>query len=219
MLSQKIIKILILGDSGVGKSTFVHTFINGYKNNTIPMDSTIGTNFESVKINYKNTSYKLFFYDSPGQEKAKSLLNISFKEIDCFIFIYDVTKESTYNNIKEWIHFTKQALQKYNRIFDDCTSIIITNKYDLIKEDNEKNNILNKGKELVEETNITAIICSSILDLDGFTPQYGIQCLMDEYTKNKNNNDIISRNPENNKIELSKIIKIENNDNCACISQ
>ena len=105
-------KILILGDGGVGKTSF----INYYLGNKFE-EKYISTHGFSIK---KTSKYIL--YDFPGQEKYSSH-NINLKDIDICIIMYDVTNKLSYKNIKFW----KVKLKK---LCGNIPTIIIGNKID-----------------------------------------------------------------------------------------
>ena len=221
MLSQDPIRILILGDSGVGKSTFLHTFINGYIHNKKQIYPTVGISYEPATISYKNTQHKLFFFDSSGQGKFKAFLPNYYKNIRCIIYMYDITINSTKDNIITLINESKETLNKYDQKIENITGIIIANKYDLIinHNDNERNDIINQCKELSENTDLDVFLCSSKLELEGHTSRNGIYHLIQKYEKNQENNIEDKGSYYEPKILITKVQVEEDNDNCACISQ
>lgn len=105
-------KILILGDAGVGKTSFI--------------DYYLGNKFEEKYISTHGFSIKkpskYILYDFPGQEKYSSH-NINLKDIDICIIMYDVTNKLSYKNIKFW----KVKLKK---LCGNIPTIIIGNKID-----------------------------------------------------------------------------------------
>lgn len=218
MTSQESIRILILGDSGVGKSTFVLSFIHGYISSHRMMYPTVGVNFESTNIVFKDIQYRLFFYDSSGQDKFKAFLPLHYKDLHCIIFMYDLTSSKTRDNIQRFIEDAKISLTKYNKTLDNVSCIIIANKYDLISnyDDTEKNDVINQCKELSMETNMSVILCSSKQEIDSYTSRSCIYHLMNTYQQDKipQIEDTIPI------ITIKKTEDIENDDNnCACISQ
>jgi small GTP-binding protein len=219
MIPHNHIRILILGDSGVGKSTFVYSFINGYtvKKMIYP---TVGVNVDPTKIIYQNIEYKLFFYDCSGQDKYKHFISNYYRDLNCIIFMYDLTSSESKDKIKTLINDAKETLSsKYNRNINDICCTIIGNKYDLLvnMNDNEKNDILNQCKALSEDTNMSVILCSSKQKLESYTSRSCIYCIIhDLYEYHKD--EIVPMVTESN-IILKKNEEIENDDNCACISQ
>lgn len=220
MLNQDTIKILILGDSGVGKSTFVHSFINGYVLNKKIIYPTVGVDYESVNIMFKDIQYKIFFFDSSGQDKFKSLIPTYYKYIQCFIFMYDLTTPSSKDNIIKHMNDSVENLNKHGINFEDITSIIIANKYDLIHTlgDLDKNEIINQCKELADSTELDVLLSSSKQELTGFTSKSCIYHLINEHIIKTSSKIDIQNIPSTPKINIKKIKK-ETSDNCACVSQ
>lgn len=98
--NQYTFKVIILGDSCTGKTTFFKRIFNqeigDYR-------STIGVDFKikELKINEKNI--KLQLWDTAGQERFRSIISSFYRGNDCAIFFYDITDRNSFNNIKNWI--------------------------------------------------------------------------------------------------------------------
>lgn len=95
-------KVVLLGESGVGKSCiiarFLHnTFVEGYI-------STKGANYASRSITYKehNTVLKFEIYDTAGQERFRSLNKIIYKDAFIIILVYDITRKDSFDEIKRY---------------------------------------------------------------------------------------------------------------------
>ena len=84
-------KILILGDSNVGKTSLLLKFTdNIFKESYI---ATIGVEYKEKIITLNNKNYKLNIWDTAGQERFKSITKNFFKSADGIIFTYDITKK------------------------------------------------------------------------------------------------------------------------------
>lgn len=85
----KKIKIIFLGDQGVGKSSI----LNRYAQDKFEANyqSTIGLDFHSKTIILENQPVRLLLYDTAGQEKFKSLIPMYIRDSDIIILVYDVT--------------------------------------------------------------------------------------------------------------------------------
>jgi Ras-related protein Rab-1A len=117
-------KIIIIGDSSVGKTNYLTQYVNGKF--TEEYNSTVGIEFKD-KIIYINNKRKirLQIWDSSGQERFKSLTKNYFRSCYAALFIFDVTNRNSFNNIKNW-------LELYNEIADkNSEKILIGNKIDL----------------------------------------------------------------------------------------
>lgn len=115
-------KILIIGDSNVGKTSILLQYTSNFFQET--HIATIGIEFKLKEITLDNIEYKLNIWDTAGQERFKAITKSFFKAADGIIFVYDITKKSTFTNIKNWF---QDAESKTN----DFKSIIVGNKIDL----------------------------------------------------------------------------------------
>ncbi|KAI4460030.1 P-loop containing nucleoside triphosphate hydrolase [Holotrichia oblita] len=98
-------KVLVLGDSGVGKTSIVETFCgNKYKT----FDSTINSDLKCKIINLNGASIKLEIWDTAGQERYKSLTPSFYRDAMGVLLIYDVTRIKTFEHIKGWLQDIKE---------------------------------------------------------------------------------------------------------------
>ena len=116
-------KIVIVGDSGVGKTNLVKRFIqNTFSSNTL---ATVGVEFFSNNYYINDKLCKIEMWDTAGQERYKSMTSAYYKGSMGAILVYDVTNQVSFNNIERW----------YNEIRDfsskDIQIIMVGNKTDL----------------------------------------------------------------------------------------
>ena len=123
------IKIVFLGDIGVGKSSIIQQMCNNKFDPNIA--STIGLDIIYKKINIKKKDLRfninIYFWDTTGQEKYKSITASYLKNTHIFIYVYDISNEESYNNIINW----KKFVVKYVSEKDILFSLLIGNKIDL----------------------------------------------------------------------------------------
>lgn len=116
-------KILLLGDSQVGKTVFYQTIF--------PQEasehhlSTIGVQFNSKNIAYEGKYIQLEIWDTAGQERYRAITKNFFKGADGILLFYDITNRETFANIKKWIKVIKEILS-LNEIY----LILLGNKID-----------------------------------------------------------------------------------------
>ncbi len=121
---SEIIKIMLLGDSSVGKTSFIQrytedTFQDSYL-------STYGIDHKIKFFEHSNKkTYKLFFYDTAGQEKYKSIALNIIKNADGIILLYDITQNETFEAISSWMEDIESLKGKGFPI------VLIGNKIDL----------------------------------------------------------------------------------------
>ncbi|EFA76006.1 ADP-ribosylation factor-related protein [Heterostelium album PN500] len=114
-------KFVIVGDSNVGKSVMLSRLTNDKFDRSI--QQTIGVNFESLAIEHESLKYKLQIWDTSGLLKFRTITSSYFKDTATIFIIYDVTNETSFKNVREWITF----VNKYN---EDAFKIIVGNKSD-----------------------------------------------------------------------------------------
>ena len=136
-----VFKILLLGDSEVGKSCFLMRYSdNVFVENYI---TTIGLDYKlkSVKLDSGKT-IKVQLWDTAGQDKYRTIAKNYFKGSHGILLLYDVTKQSSFQNIRDWIQDIREEVSQKAIIF------LIGNKIDLV----DKRKISKeKGIELAEE--------------------------------------------------------------------
>ena len=117
-----IIKILIVGDPGVGKSNFIYRYTkNKFSVNKL---STVGfeSNIKEIEIAEKKVIVQL--WDSAGQEKYKSITKNLFTRVQGIIILYDITNIKSFTNIQNWIKLIKETN-------DSIPYVLAGNKCDL----------------------------------------------------------------------------------------
>lgn len=118
-----IYKILILGDSGVGKSSILIRYVDDNFHESYI--STIGVDFRTKTISVNNKLIKLNIWDTTGQERFRSVTQSYYKNASGIILCYDVTCYESFDNIKCWLSEIKKRADL------DTDVIIIGNKSDL----------------------------------------------------------------------------------------
>ena len=116
------LKILILGDSAVGKTTLLLKYVDGYFPTMYV--ATIGVEYKIKKININGIDINLQIWDTAGQERFSGITKNFIKGADGIIYVYDITKKSSFDNLKKWIFQSEETTEGFQKI-------IIGNKYDL----------------------------------------------------------------------------------------
>ena len=114
-VSLKAIKIGLLGDSMVGKSTIVTKFINlDYTENLL---ATVGSDKYDTKFILENgKTIKLIIWDTAGQERFRSMALQALKAVHGIILVFDLTNKESFNNINNWLETIKESLNNSNLI-------------------------------------------------------------------------------------------------------
>ena len=141
--NEERINIMTLGNTEVGKSCFILRFTDNIFQEIYL--ATVGIDFKIKTETINNKQYKLFLYDTTGQEKYKSIALNIIKNAQGIILMYDITDRKSFESIPEWIKSIKDAKGS------NFPMILLGNKLD--KEDvrviKEK-----EGKELADEYKI-----------------------------------------------------------------
>mmetsp|Transcript_17476 Transcript_17476/g.49130 ORF Transcript_17476/g.49130 Transcript_17476/m.49130 type:complete len:208 (+) Transcript_17476:75-698(+) len=95
-----LLKIILLGDSGVGKTSLMDRYIN--KKWAAQYRATIGADFLTREVEIGNKMVTLQIWDTAGQERFQSLGNSFYRGADCCILVFDVTIMKTFENLENW---------------------------------------------------------------------------------------------------------------------
>ncbi|RLO12541.1 hypothetical protein DYB28_014328, partial [Aphanomyces astaci] len=100
------VKVVLLGDTGVGKSSLVLRFVT---NNFRPYsESTIGASFMSKMLLVGDQAIKYQIWDTAGQEKYHSLAPMYYRGAAAAIVVYDITRKQSLVTLKNWVKELKQ---------------------------------------------------------------------------------------------------------------
>ncbi len=126
-MSLTKLKVILLGDSGVGKTSIINQYI---KKNFVETLSTIGSeqHYKIIKINKKEIQLKI--WDTPGQTKFFNITKNSMRNTDIAILIYDITNKESFISLKQWYKKLIEVIKKDNIIIG-----IASNKSDLLNEE------------------------------------------------------------------------------------
>ncbi|CAH8313100.1 unnamed protein product [Eruca vesicaria subsp. sativa] len=139
-----LIKLLLIGDSGVGKSCLLLRFSDDTF--TTSFITTIGIDFKIRTVELDGKRIKLQIWDTAGQERFRTITTAYYRGAMGILLVYDVTDESSFNNIRNWMKNIEQHAS------DNVNKILVGNKADM---DESKRAIPTaKGQALADEYGI-----------------------------------------------------------------
>ncbi|RCH90090.1 GTP-binding protein of the rab, partial [Rhizopus stolonifer] len=118
-----LFKLLLIGDSGVGKSCLLLRFADDtYTESYI---STIGVDFKIRTIELEGKTVKLQIWDTAGQERFRTITSSYYRGAHGIIVVYDVTDEDSFQHVKQWL----QEIDRYAA--EGVNKLLVGNKSDL----------------------------------------------------------------------------------------
>lgn len=131
-----LFKIIVIGDSGIGKSSILLRFADHqYTDNML---STIGVDFKILTKEYRGKKIKLQLWDVAGQNRFRTITTSYYRGVHGVIMVYNICDKQTFDNMDMWL----EEVRKYRG--DDCNKILIGNKSDKF---NERQVDYNIGKD------------------------------------------------------------------------
>ena len=203
-------KIIIIGDSGVGKSCLA---LKGIKKTFIEFYTpTIGFEFYTFNIKIKDSVIKMQIWDTCGQEAYRSLINSFYRNSALAMIIYAIDDINSYNHIEEWLNEIRTKVGQETKLY------LIGNKIDLEKdrqvntEDAEKFSLDNEFDFFIETSAKTGFNAEKVF-IQAAKDLYkkNIECLK-KGSENKIKNYQIQENKGNKEKNNNFIIKGEGND-------
>ena len=114
-------KIIFVGDAATGKTSIINRIIDNPFNDIYEV--SIGIDFMSKNIRFRNQNTKIQIWDSAGQEKYKGLIPSYIRNSSIVFLVYDVSKKESFENITNWINFVRNI--------DKHIMVLYLYKYDL----------------------------------------------------------------------------------------
>ncbi|KAL7096780.1 hypothetical protein ACP275_10G101000 [Erythranthe tilingii] len=144
-------KILLIGDSAVGKSSLLVSFISNLVDDLSP---TIGVDFKVKFLTAGGKKLKLTIWDTAGQERFRTLTSSYYRGAHGIILVYDVTRRDTFTNLSDvWA----KELDLYST-HEDCIKMLVGNKVD---RENERVVSREEGMSLAKELGCLFLECSA----------------------------------------------------------
>ncbi|CAH8647711.1 unnamed protein product [Dicrocoelium dendriticum] len=197
-------KILIIGNSSVGKTSFLFRYADD--SFTSAFVSTVGIDFKVKTIFRKDKRVKLQIWDTAGQERYRTITTAYYRGAMGFILMYDITNEESFNSVQDWV----TQIKTYS--WDNAQVVLVGNKCDLA---DERAVSVDRGRGLAQQLGLNFFEASAKGDVN---VRNVFECLVDLIC------DKMADNPELNQSvsgATSKGAQLRNNadpqhSNCQC---
>ena len=193
MSDENVLKIVILGEGRVGKTSILSQYFN--KKFDISEKSTINPSFYEKTVNHKGQTVNLKFWDTAGQEQFNAISTIYYQNAVGALLVYEVTNFETFDKVETWMNTLQEVVGK------DISVLIIGNKYDLFDK-NKMGNFTDKINAFCSKNKCQHIFTSA---KTGFNVPQAFKTLIDQVLNkvNLNSGDGVGK-------RKGKKLKIEN---------
>ena len=158
-MEENDIKIILLGETGVGKTNLIAVFLGAkFNENTL---STMACYSYSGKYQHKKKSYNYAIWDTAGQEKYRSLNKIFVRDAQIIILVYSIIDRSSFKGLDYWLQYAKE-----NKGDDDYILGLVANKSDLYDEETVTEE---EGIKFASDNKIKFAITSALKNSINFT--------------------------------------------------
>lgn len=145
-----LLKLLLIGDSGVGKSCLLLRFADdSYSESYI---STIGVDFKIRTITVDGKMVKLQIWDTAGQERFRTITSSYYRGAHGIMVVYDCTDRASFDNLKQWM----EEIARYGS--QEVSRLLIGNKCDLAE---KKQVSEGEGRELADSLKVNFLETSA----------------------------------------------------------
>eukprot|EP01084_Bolivina_argentea_P264146 447338_1 len=121
-----LLKVLLMGDSSVGKSSILRR--QKFGTFDVNIESTIGVDFLTQMMEVEGKKLKLTLWDTAGQERFRTLTSSYYRGAHGILLVYDVTRRDTFENLPKWLEEVETFHPSGGR---EVVKLLIGNKIDL----------------------------------------------------------------------------------------
>lgn len=150
-----LFKVVLIGDSGVGKSNLLSRFTKNEFN--LESKSTIGVEFATKSILVDNKTLKAQIWDTAGQERYRAITSAYYRGAVGALLVYDISKQITFENVERWLKELRDHAEP------NIVIMLVGNKSDL----RHKRAVTTEHAMAFAEQNNLAFIETSALDATG----------------------------------------------------
>lgn len=188
-MATEQIKIAIVGNSGVGKTSIV----NWYIKNVQETSPTVGANIQDIVIDIDGKKTNLNIWDTAGQLQYRDIMPLYFRDVNLIIICFSAVDQESFDDIKSWNDLIVDHAPT------DVVKLIVCNKIDLEKDPMPQDKIDNMKYE-ISATDVfrTSALTGEGIDLIFEFIKYDKSIPRDKNFLSIDENVNISSNPENN---------------------
>ncbi|XP_076758754.1 ras-related protein Rab-24 isoform X2 [Xylocopa sonorina] len=119
------LKVVLLGNAAVGKTSLVERFINERFNESLSYQNTIGAAFSAKQMQINGKKFIMGIWDTAGSERYEAMIRMYYRGAKAAIICYDITKSETFQRAKFWI-------RELRTVEEGCKLYICATKNDLL---------------------------------------------------------------------------------------
>ena len=134
---DRFVKIILLGEPGVGKTSIINRYINNEYNEDSP--STYGSSFTTKVVIKDNRKYFVNVWDTSGQEKYRSVTNLFINGSNIVILVYAINSKQSFEGLDYWYNTIKEKLEGDNYVLAVVGSKIDLMDNEVVSEEEAKN--------------------------------------------------------------------------------
>ncbi|XP_041852471.1 EF-hand calcium-binding domain-containing protein 4A [Melanotaenia boesemani] len=149
---QQVFKVVFLGNSGVGKSSFIQHCCTGHFNKQ--MISSVGIDFQMKTLTLSSTTITLQLWDTAGQERFRSITEQYYRKADGILTMYDITDSASFTAVRGWMDSVKE------KMCEGTVLMLLGNKLDLANSHSRKVPTT-EGQKLAEQYQALFHECSA----------------------------------------------------------
>ena len=149
-MESKGIKIVLVGESGVGKTNLISVAMGiKYNENS---GSTMASSFYENEVEYNNKKYLYCLWDTAGQERFRALNKLFMKNAKIVMIVFSIDNENSFKEVDFWVNYTKEILGN-----DQYIMALIANKSDLYEKQAISDELIDeKAKKLKIKYKVTS---------------------------------------------------------------
>jgi len=135
-----LLKLLLVGDSGVGKTCLLLRFVE--KTFQSSFISTIGIDFKMKTVDIDGQVVKLQIWDTAGQDRFRAITTAYYRGAMGIVLVYDITEEQSFLNVRNWV----TSIHEHGA--DNIVVVLVGNKCDMV---DRRSISKERGREMADE--------------------------------------------------------------------